>query len=323
MMPAAAADKSLQSCPTPCDPIDGSPPGSPVPGTLQTRTLEWVAISFSNEWKWNVKEKSLSRVRLWCLLLLLLSRFSRVQLCAIPQTAAYQAPPSMGFSRQEYWSGLPWPSPEIWCLVASKFSFNFWEREIARDWGFFLCLSFSAKTQLFLSFYLWNSDFSISIPKFHSKSFKISLSRCCLLHLQLKIISPTLSLSFFQMRSCPGVGTCYVKLSFTEDRATVWTQTPETLATPWDWSADITCVCGFTQSDWGCNSGHLFIETDLHGKWLINAGAWMIVRFPPHPVRMSVCLSFVTQSEPQEICVSMCWPLLLYTKKAVAIIAYT
>ena len=84
MMPAAAAAKSLQSCPTPCDPIDGSPPGSPVPGTLQTRTLEWVAISFSNEWKWNVKEKSLSRVRLWCLLLLLLSRFSRVQLCAIP-----------------------------------------------------------------------------------------------------------------------------------------------------------------------------------------------------------------------------------------------
>lgn len=63
-------------------------------------------------------------------------------------------------------------------------------------------------------------------------------------------------------------------------RETVWIKTPETSATPWDWSADITCVCGFTQSDWGCNSGHLFIETDLHGKWLINAGAWMIVRFP-------------------------------------------
>ena len=91
----AAAAKSLQSCPTLCNPIDGSPPGSPVPGILQARTLEWVAISFSNAWKWKVKVKSLSRVWLF----------------AIPWTAAYQAPPSMGFSRQEYWSGLPLPSP--------------------------------------------------------------------------------------------------------------------------------------------------------------------------------------------------------------------
>ena len=91
----AAAAKSLQLCPTPCDPRDGSPPGSPVPGILQARTLEWVAISFSNAWKWEVKGKSLSRVRLF----------------ATPWTAAYQAPPSMGFSRQEYWSGLPLPSP--------------------------------------------------------------------------------------------------------------------------------------------------------------------------------------------------------------------
>ena len=90
-----AAAKSLQSCPTLRDPIDGSSPGSPVPGILQARTLEWVAISFSNAWKWKVKVKSLSRVRL----------------LAIPWTAAYQAPPSMGFSRQEYWSGLPLPSP--------------------------------------------------------------------------------------------------------------------------------------------------------------------------------------------------------------------
>ena len=60
---AAAAAKSLQSCPTLCDPRDGSPPGSPVPGILQARTLEWVAISFSNAWKWKVKVKSLSRVR--------------------------------------------------------------------------------------------------------------------------------------------------------------------------------------------------------------------------------------------------------------------
>ena len=61
---AAAAVKSLQSCPTLCDPIDVSPPGSPIPGILQARTLEWVAISFSNAWKWKVKVKSLSRVRL-------------------------------------------------------------------------------------------------------------------------------------------------------------------------------------------------------------------------------------------------------------------
>ena len=89
------AAKSLQSCPTLCDPIDGSPPGSSVPGILQARTLEWVAISFSNAWKWKVKVKSLSRVLL----------------LATPWTAAYQAPPSMGFSRQEYWSGVPLPSP--------------------------------------------------------------------------------------------------------------------------------------------------------------------------------------------------------------------
>ena len=91
---AAAAAKSLQSCPTLCNPIDGRPPDSPVPGILQARTLEWVAISFSNAWKWKVKVKSLSRVLL----------------LATPWTAAYQAPPSMGFSRQEYWSGLPLPS---------------------------------------------------------------------------------------------------------------------------------------------------------------------------------------------------------------------
>ena len=92
---AAAAAKSLQSCPTLCDPIDRSSPGSPVPGILQARTLEWVAISFSNAWKWKVKVKSLSCVRL----------------LGTPQTAAYQAPPSMEFSRQEYWSGVLLPSP--------------------------------------------------------------------------------------------------------------------------------------------------------------------------------------------------------------------
>ena len=90
---AAAAAKSLQSCLTLCNPIDL--PGSPIPGILQARTLEWVAISFSNAWKWKVKVNSLIRV----------------QLLATPWTAAHQTPPSMGFSRQEYWSGVPLPSP--------------------------------------------------------------------------------------------------------------------------------------------------------------------------------------------------------------------
>ena len=93
LMPAAPA-KSLQSCPTLFDPIDSSPPDSPVPGILQARTLEWVAISFSNAWEWKGKVKSLSRVRL----------------CGTPWTAVHQAPPTMGFSRQECWSGVPLPS---------------------------------------------------------------------------------------------------------------------------------------------------------------------------------------------------------------------
>ena len=94
---SAAAAKSLQSCPTLCNPMDCSLPGSPVPGILQARTLEWVSISFSNAWKWKVKVKLLSRVRL----------------LATPWTAAYQAPPSMGFSRQEYWSGVPLLLPSL------------------------------------------------------------------------------------------------------------------------------------------------------------------------------------------------------------------
>ena len=95
LISAAAAAKSLQSCPTLCDPIYGSPPGPPVPGILQARTLDWVAISFSNAQKRKVKVKSLSCVRP----------------SATPWIAAYQAPLSMGFSRQEYWSGVPLPSP--------------------------------------------------------------------------------------------------------------------------------------------------------------------------------------------------------------------
>ena len=92
---AAAAAKSLQLCPTLCDPRDGSPPGSPVPGILQARTLDWVAIAFFNAWNWKLKVKLLSCLRL----------------LVTPWTAAYQAPPSMGFSGQEYWSGVPLPSP--------------------------------------------------------------------------------------------------------------------------------------------------------------------------------------------------------------------
>ena len=92
---AAAAAKSLQSCPTLCDPIDGNSPGSPVLGIFQARTLEWGAISFSNAWKRKVKVNSLSPVWLF----------------ATAWTAAYQVPLSMGFSRQAYWSEVPSPSP--------------------------------------------------------------------------------------------------------------------------------------------------------------------------------------------------------------------
>ena len=103
---AAAAAKSLQSCLTLCDPIDGSPPGSTVPGILQARTLECVAISFSSAWKWKVKGKSLS-----C-----------VQLLATPWTATHQARPSMGFSRQEYWSGVP--LEKGWVMYIEKWNYE-------------------------------------------------------------------------------------------------------------------------------------------------------------------------------------------------------
>ena len=94
----SATAKSLQSCPTLCKPIDGSPPSSPVPGILQARTLEWVAISFSKAWKWKVKVKSLSHI----------------QHLATPWTAAYQAPLSMGFSRQQHWSGVYSCAGNLW-----------------------------------------------------------------------------------------------------------------------------------------------------------------------------------------------------------------
>ena len=143
---AAAAAKSLQSCLTLCNPIDSSPPGSPIRGILQARKLEWVAISFSNAWKWKVKVKLLSLTRLlatpwtaahlrdrespvpgilqartleWVAISfsnawkgkVKVKSLSCVWLLVTSWTAAYQAPPSMGFSRQEYWSGMPLPSP--------------------------------------------------------------------------------------------------------------------------------------------------------------------------------------------------------------------
>ena len=116
----ATAAKLLQSCPTLCDPMDCSPPGSPIPGILQARTLEWVAISFSSAWKWKVKVKSLSHVRL----------------LATSWTAAYQAPPSMGFSRQEYRSGVPFPKVE---LLNQRICFWNFDKycQIALHWGCF------------------------------------------------------------------------------------------------------------------------------------------------------------------------------------------
>ena len=113
---AAAAAKSPQSCPTLCDPIEGSPPGSHIPGILQARTLEWVAIAFSNAWKWKAKTKSLSHFRL----------------LATPWTAAHQVPQSMGFSRQEYWSGEPLPSS---CRLLKTFNYSL--SMVGNPWLFF------------------------------------------------------------------------------------------------------------------------------------------------------------------------------------------
>ena len=142
---SAATAKSLQSCPTLCNPIDGSPPGPAIPGVLQAWILEWVAISFSNAWKWKVKVRSLSRVRL----------------LATPWTAAYQAPPSMGFSRQEYWSGVPLPSLKrslaIPILLFSCISLH-WS-----DKGFLIstCHSLELCIQMDISF-LFSCDFRFS-----------------------------------------------------------------------------------------------------------------------------------------------------------------
>ena len=143
---AAAAAKSLQSRPTLCDPRDGSPLGSPVPGILQARTLEWVVISFSNAWKWKVKVKSLSHVRLF----------------AIPWTVAHQAPLSMGFSRQEFWSGVPLPSltPILStqkCSVTTSM-FKPQDNRLQSGWSLFICLD----NHVFLIFNARYISFSVN-----------------------------------------------------------------------------------------------------------------------------------------------------------------
>ena len=148
---AAAAAKSLQLCPTLCDAIDSSPPGSPVPGIFQARTLEWVAISFSNAWKWKVKMKLLSRI----------------QLLATPWTAAHQTPPSMGFSRQEYWSGVPLPSPTV-CLCYSNFLRICCE--VTNIWSGLLVIISSTNLVSWLTIY---SSFQCSTPSL--KELKFSL----------------------------------------------------------------------------------------------------------------------------------------------------
>ena len=139
---ATAAAKSLQSCLTLCNPIDGSPPGSAFPGILQARTLEWVAISF-NAWKWKVKVKSLSRVGL----------------LATPWTTAYQARPSMAFSRQEYWSG-----------GAIAFSYHMLEHIKyfrTEKWRIFNNLNLFVNMNWFYKQY-WGADFCLPIEYWYS-----------------------------------------------------------------------------------------------------------------------------------------------------------
>ena len=131
----AAAAKSLQSYPTLCDPIDSSPSGSAVPGILQGITLECAAISFSNAWKGKVKVKALSRVRV----------------LATPWTEAYQAPPSMGFSRREYWHGLP-----LVVLDIHNFLWSFSCISYMRDLFCFLSVGFTFAFSVFLLKYIWH-----------------------------------------------------------------------------------------------------------------------------------------------------------------------
>ena len=147
---AAAATKSLQSCVTLCNPIDGSPPGSPIPGILQARTLEWVAISFSNARKWKVTVKLLSLV--WPF--------------TTPWTAAYQAPLSMGFARQEHWSGLPLSSLKDEAMPGLFFYLNF------SLCGLYPLTSLKSCSEYFVFLIVKNIKFSLN-PIFSSVSLKL------------------------------------------------------------------------------------------------------------------------------------------------------
>ena len=171
---AFPAAKSLQLCPTLCDPTDGSPLGSSVPGILQARILEWVAISFSNAWKWKVKVNLLSHARL----------------LVTPWTAAYQAPPSMGFSRQEYWSGVPLPSP-LPSLVTYKSKQSQWTIQtslcfLLRD-SVISCFTATKFLRTFL-FLLW-------IPNLQHFSVQLSISS------SFPLLHSEMAASFFQKKS--------------------------------------------------------------------------------------------------------------------------
>ena len=181
---AATAAKSLQLCPTLCNPIDGSPPGSPIPGILQARTLEWVAISFSNARKWKVKVKSLSCVRL----------------CETPWTAVCQAPPSMGFSRQEYWSGLPLTSPY---LYLDGLKVNVLQISSFKNMTFF-CVSHHSERQHFLAICLIHKlGNESSVFFFLFLLFWQTL--CTLFNLSLLNPSTFLHLHFHYLNSCPNL----------------------------------------------------------------------------------------------------------------------
>ena len=149
--------------------MDGSPPGSPVPGILQARTLEWVAISFSNAWTWKIKVKLLSCVRL----------------LATPWTAAFQAPPSMGFSRQEYWSGVPLPKYTVTYGIVKT-----WKKK-----------KIYMKVSCFLLYLIWSFHFFVLVMSpckclfnhaCHRTNLPLLKSQRSVIYSDSKTISPTL-----------------------------------------------------------------------------------------------------------------------------------
>ena len=144
--------------------MDCSLPGFSVHGILQARTLEWVAISFSNAWKWKVKVKS----------------FSCVWLLVTPWTAAYQAPPSMGFSRQENWSRVPLPSPQAsLCITNSQSLLKLMSIEsVMPSNHLILCLPLFLPPSIFPSIRVFSNESALHIrwPKYWSFSFSNSPS---------------------------------------------------------------------------------------------------------------------------------------------------